>query len=93
MLPFESTLTDEIMQLNAELAALEMIRNGTTSFLDAGSYHMDAAAKIYAQSGLRAQLTCSTMDDASLPIQIQDDVESALAKNDAFYDTWHQKAI
>ena len=91
MLPFESTLTDEIMQLNAELAALEMIRNGTTSFLDAGSYHMDAAAKIYAQSGLRAQLTCSTMDDASLPIQIQDDVESALAKNDAFYDTWHQK--
>ena len=35
MLPFESTMTPERMRLSAELAALEMIRSGTTGFVDA----------------------------------------------------------
>ena len=41
MLPFESSITDEIMSLNTKLALIEMIKAGTTSFVDAGSYHMD----------------------------------------------------
>lgn len=45
MLPFESTLTPENMRLSAELAALEMIRSGTTAFIDAGSYHMKRGRK------------------------------------------------
>ena len=67
MLPFESTLTPEKMELSAELAALEMIKSGTTSFVDAGSYFMESAADVYLQSGLRGLLSASTMDDASLP--------------------------
>ena len=43
MLPFESTLTPEKMKLSAQAAALEMIKSGTTAFIDAGSYYMDAA--------------------------------------------------
>ena len=35
------------MRLSAKTAALEMIRCGTTSFVDAGSYYMDAAAEVY----------------------------------------------
>ena len=38
MLPFESTLTPERMKLSAGLAALEMIRCGTTGFVESGSY-------------------------------------------------------
>ena len=39
------------MELSASLAALEMIKSGTTAFVDAGSYHMEAAAEVYVQSG------------------------------------------
>lgn len=60
MLPFESTLTPEKMELSAELAALEMIKSGTTSFVDAGSYFMESAADVYLQSGLRGLLSAST---------------------------------
>ena len=57
MLPFESTLTPEKMRLSASLAALEMIKNGTTGFVDAGSYFMEEAARIYLTSGLRGALS------------------------------------
>lgn len=92
MLPFESTLTKERMRLNAQLAALEMLHNGTTSFVDAGGYHMDAAASVYVQSGLRGAISYSTMDaDPSLPASIQDTCAQALAHSDALYDRWHGK--
>ena len=71
MLPFESTLTPEMMELSAGLAALEMIKSGTTSFVDAGSYHMEQAAKVYLASGLRGALSHSTMDDSKLPDSIR----------------------
>ncbi|WP_255420332.1 amidohydrolase family protein [Absiella sp. AM54-8XD] len=78
MLPFESTLTKDIMRINAQLAALEMIKGGTTSFVEAGSYFMEEAASVYVQSGLRGLLTYSTMDDdPALPDQIQDTWDSA----------------
>ena len=57
MLPFESTLTPEKMRLSASLAALEMIKNGTTGFVDAGSYFMEEAARVYLASGLRGALS------------------------------------
>ena len=43
MLPFESTLTPDKMRLCAQAAALEMIKSGTTAFVDAGSYYMAAS--------------------------------------------------
>lgn len=89
MLPFESTLTPDLMELSAGLAALEMIRSGTTAFVDAGSYHMDAAAAVYERSGLRGVLSCSTMDDQKLPDSIRQTTAEAVASTDALYDTWH----
>lgn len=91
MLPFESTLTPKRMELSAGLAALEMIRCGTTSFVDAGSYHMDAAAAVYMRSGLRGALSCSTMDDQNLPASIRQTAAEAVAATDALYDSWHGK--
>ena len=38
MLPFESTLTPEAVSLSAALCSLEMIRGGTTAFLDAEEF-------------------------------------------------------
>lgn len=89
MLPFESTLDDGKMRLSASLAALEMIKAGTGAFVEAGSYHMDAACEVYEQSGLRGLLSVSTMDQPGLPPSIAADAGEALRRSDRLYDTWH----
>ena len=91
MLPFESTLTPEKMRLSAEAAALEMIHGGTTGFVDAGSYFMEEAAAVYRESGLRAALSCSTMDGEGLPASIAMDAKEAVAMTDRLYENWHGK--
>ena len=91
MLPFESTLTPEKMKLSAQAAALEMIKSGTTAFIDAGSYHMDAAAEVYEKSGLRGCLSYSTMDEDGLPESIAMDATQAVAETDRLYDGWNGK--
>ncbi|HJA12438.1 MAG TPA: amidohydrolase family protein [Candidatus Mediterraneibacter merdipullorum] len=91
MLPFESTLTDKKMELSASIAALEMIKSGTTAFVDAGSYHMEAAAEVYVRSGLRGLISASTMDEEGLPESIAQDADEALAQTDRLYDGYHGK--
>lgn len=91
MLPFESTLTPEKMKLSAELAALEMIKAGTTGFIDAGGYYMEEAAAVYEKSGLRGALSCSTMDEEGLPESIAMNAEEAVKYTDNLYDEFHGK--
>lgn len=89
MLPFESTLTPEKMRLSAQAAALEMVKSGTTGFIDAGSYFMMDAADVYAVSGLRGALSYSTMDEEGLPESIAMDAAEAVRHTDELYDAWN----
>ena len=89
MLPFESTLTPGKMRLSAQAAALEMIKSGTTGFIDAGSYYMEDAARVYAESGLRGALSYSTMDEEGLPQTIAMDAQEAVRCTDSLYDGFH----
>jgi 5-methylthioadenosine/S-adenosylhomocysteine deaminase len=89
MLPFESTLTEEAVSISAKLASLEMIKGGTTSFIDAGGIHMDGAAEVYITSGLRGALTLSTMDDPKVPEIMRADCDQAISRLNSFYDTWN----
>ena len=91
MLPFESTMTAEKMRLSANVAALEMIASGTTGFIDAGSYYMEEAGRVYQKSGLRGALSHSTMDQGNFPDSIRETDEEALAKTDALYAEFHNK--
>lgn len=91
MLPFESTLTEKKMELSAKIAALEMIKSGTTGFVDAGSYYMEPAAEVYLQSGLRGALSYSTMDQKGLPESIRDTAKSAIQHTDSLYENYHRK--
>ena len=91
MLPFESTLDEEKMELSAELAALEMIKSGTTAFVDAGSYYMESAAEVYVKSGLRGLLSASTMDEARLPDSIRQNADEAAIQTDRLYEAYHGK--
>ena len=62
LVPFESTLTEEDVFAGTQLACLQMIKSGTTSFADAGGVHMDQAAEAVLKAGLRGALARSTMD-------------------------------
>lgn len=86
MLPFESTLTSQKMELSANLAALEMIKNGTTGFVDAGSYFMEKAAEVYIKSGLRGALSCSAMDQGNFPDSIRQTTEEVLETEDLLWE-------
>ena len=76
------------MELSASLAALEMIKSGTTAFVDAGSYHMEAAAEVYVRSGLRGLISASTMDEKGLPASIAQNADEAVAQTDRLYDAY-----
>ena len=91
MLPFESTLDEEKMELSAGLAALEMIKSGTTAFVDAGSYYMESAAEVYVKSGLRGLLSASTMDEDGLPESIRQNAKEATVQTDRLYDAYNGK--
>lgn len=91
MLPFESTLTPEKMELSAMLAAVEMIKSGTTAFVDAGSYFMESAASVYEKTGLRGVLSSSTMDDVKLPDSIRQTADEALEQTERLYANFHGK--
>ncbi|HWR22403.1 MAG TPA: amidohydrolase [Feifaniaceae bacterium] len=62
LVPFESNLSPEDVRISAQLACLEMIKAGFTSFADAGGVHMDQVAEAVIESGMRAALCRSTMD-------------------------------
>ncbi len=59
--PFEARLTPDDIYAGARLACLEMIKTGTTTFLDM-YFHMDQVAKAAKEMGLRAFLAEGVID-------------------------------
>ncbi len=59
--PREAKLTREITKVGAYLGALEMIKTGTTAFLDM-YFFMDAVAEVVLESGLRGYLSYGMID-------------------------------
>ena len=75
---------DEFVRIGTELACWEMIRGGTTTFVDM-YYYPDVVARVVEQCGLRAYVSATVIDQRS------PDAESAadsLVKGQAFIDTW-----
>lgn len=68
-----------------------MIKSGTSGFVDAGSYFMEAAAEVYVQSGLRGCLSFSTMDEEGLPESIAMDAVQAVKETDILYEHWNNQ--
>ncbi|HEX9443690.1 MAG TPA: amidohydrolase [Candidatus Binatia bacterium] len=61
---FESAMDEEDVRWSARLACLEMIKSGTTSFIEAcaNPFHVDAVGNCLEESGLRGVLTRSCME-------------------------------
>ena len=62
LVPFESNLKPEDSYISGQLACVEMIKSGTTSFADSGGVHMERVADAVVESGMRAAIAKSTMD-------------------------------
>lgn len=94
--PFECTLQQADVRLSAQLASLEMIRSGTTSFLEAGGFYMEEAARVYEEAGLRGMITCSTMDQpvtSSLPYTTTEDAIDQLESLYEYIHSLHSKRL
>lgn len=89
--PFEASLTEETMALSARLAGVEMIKNGTTSFVDAGGPHVEAAAEEYLKMGMRAALTWQTTDGPKVPDSLRIETKAALPRLERLYKNYHNK--
>ena len=60
--PFEDALSSEEALLSALCCQLEMIKSGTTCFIDPGNHFPEEVASAVRQSGMRCILSRSTMD-------------------------------
>ena len=89
--PFEGELTEETIAFSARLAAAEMLRSGTTSFVDAGCPHAEAAAEEYLKIGLRGALTWQTTDGAAMPESLFVRTPQALKRLDSLYRNYNNK--
>lgn len=90
--PFEASLTEETMALSARLAAAEMINNGTTSFVDAGGPHIEAAAEEYIKAGLRGALTWQTTDGVGVPDTLRVETKDAVPRLERFHREYDGKS-
>ncbi|MEM9385664.1 MAG: amidohydrolase family protein [Pseudomonadota bacterium] len=78
---------DALVSLGTELACAEMIRGGTTTFVDM-YYHPDAIAEAVARCGLRAFVSATVIDQHSPDAA---DAAEGLANAHAFIRRWKGK--
>jgi cytosine/adenosine deaminase-related metal-dependent hydrolase len=105
--PFYAALTEEEAYIAARLACLEMLRNGTTCFVDANILvslgHLDAVAQAVTESGMRAVLGRGVFDlmpqamaDAMPPTLrervLSPSADAALGEVDALLGRWTKSA-
>ena len=96
--PFESQLSPDEALLSSLLCQLEMIKTGTTCFIDPGNHFPDEVAKAATQSGMRGLLTRATMDIHSNPRgdlprdRFRESTDEALARLAEVIARWHGKA-
>ena len=82
--PVEAKMTHEDIYWGAALAAVEMIKSGTTAFADMYGPNMEEVAKVVEESGLRGSLSRGIIAFA--------DGDKKLAENVELYKNWHGAA-
>ena len=84
--PAEAQLTDNDLYIGTKLACLEMIRSGTTAFVDM-YIHVDRVARAVEESGMRAALSYGMID-----LGDETRAESELKEGRRFVKEWNGRA-
>ncbi|TMW73563.1 amidohydrolase [Alteribacter natronophilus] len=87
MWPAEKNFTEEITKAGNALAIGEMLKSGTTAFLDMYHLHMNTTAELVEKSGLNAVL-CRGM----IGLCPGHEQQGKLNEATALYHDWHNKA-
>ncbi len=83
--PSEVEFVDsEFVRIGTELACWEMIRGGTTTFVDM-YYYPDTVASVVVDCGMRAMISATVIDQRSPDAEGASD---SIAKGSAFIDRW-----
>ena len=83
--PAEVEFVDaEFVRIGTELACWEMIRGGTTTFVDM-YYYPDTIAEVVEQCGMRAMISATVIDQRSPDAENADD---SIAKGNGFIERW-----
>ncbi|MBT8082845.1 MAG: amidohydrolase [Gammaproteobacteria bacterium] len=83
--PAEVEFVDaEFVRIGTELACWEMIRGGTTTFVDM-YYYPDTIAEVVERCGMRALISATVIDQRSPDAESADD---SLAKGNGFIERW-----
>ncbi len=86
--PAEVEFVDpEFVRIGTELACWEMIRGGTTTFVDM-YYYPDTIAEVVESSGMRALISATVIDQRSPDAENADD---SIAKGNGFIERWQGK--
>ncbi len=62
MYPYEGALDEEDARVGIQLCVLELLRNGVTTFIDAGNYTPHLTAEVAGQAGMRCVVARSSFD-------------------------------
>ena len=81
--PIEAKLIGEDVYWGTQLAVLEMLRSGTTTFADM-YFFMDEVAKVVEESGIRASLSRGITS-------FLNDGDKKLRESEEFFKEWHGK--
>lgn len=93
MYPYEGLLSEEENYWSAMLCVLELLRNGVTTFIDAGNYFPQQTARAAGQAGLRCVVAKSALDIVKssfggLPQTFIETTEQALERGEALVREW-----
>jgi 5-methylthioadenosine/S-adenosylhomocysteine deaminase len=93
LVPFESALTPDDVELSGQLAYSTMLRTGTTSFFESGGPHPERMAEAALATGIRGSVALSTMDGGNrIPQNMLMTTEEALARNVALVEAYPSAA-
>ena len=89
--PMEAAHTAESNAASARLAAMELIRSGTTSLIDMGTtLHEDAIFEVMAETGLRGLFGKCMMDmGVDLPPLMRENTAACLRETERLIRRWH----
>lgn len=93
--PFEAEMDERDVYVSAKAACLEMIKSGTTGFMEACAHpaYLEATVAAIEVSGLRANLTRSTMDVeqpySPVPPPLRMSAAQNLAETRRMIARWH----
>lgn len=92
VIPYEDAITDEEAYASACATYVEMLRLGTTCFVDGASPQPHAVARAAEELGIRGIVTYRVMDVAGPFGGHVDDTQTAIKRADEVVDRWHGAA-